>query len=661
MNVSTPQEQYFADLPLRISGVAPNIIRELSGIYPTFVSAFKELISNAYDADATLVTIHLSSDMSTITIEDNGTGMTPFEFQNEYIRIGGSEQRQGANLTTGGRLPIGRKGIGFLAVARYCRRVQVHSHTNREVTLCDNVNLEPSGRALFFQGPFAQALAPFTTVQAVQCGSVELSPDEYRQDGLSIEVTTDVSDLTIQYTVNCGCVDVQASIDYDYLLNLRDNHNLETLQDFCHIRLTPRADLTQPPFTRITLQLHKFVQHELQAPQRRGHVRNVASFAGLDRFLWHLSRSVPLPYNLSSQELERHNLEALTVSTSPTPFAIRVTDADDGTRQLRRPLLGETDIVNLEESILVRQPIYIESDGLAAQGHLLGFAQPIFPAELRGIAIRVRGVEIGRPDLLGVENDLLVKYRPFLSQVMGEVIVTQGLDATSAITPGRAGFYAESTQFQTLRRHLVGDGVAELGALGWVLEQLWEQRSVKSSAARIVQETRRRREAFLDISQALTGLSVGSRYGRALRRLFSRSDIAANGLEHAPEHQFHLPDAIGNYVFELSDSVKEDCELDVEHGIVRLNRNADMWDSSLYILNRDFEISLRDGKPDDPLCEIDFSTDTIYVNWMHPTRTKMGDAMFVKSALSWRIAYLAAAGDVDLMMNLAHRLLSFST
>jgi len=660
MNASTLPEPYSAELPLRISGVAPNVIRELSGIYPTFVSAFKELISNAYDADATLVTIHLSPDMSTITIEDNGTGMTPFEFQNEYIRIGGSVQRQSADLTTGGRLPIGRKGIGFLAVARYCHRVQVHSHTNREVTFCDNVNLEPPGRVPFFQGPFAQALAPFTTVQAVRCGSVELPPDEYRQDGLNIEVTTDVSDLTIQYTVNCGRVDVQASIDYDYLLNLRDNHNLETLQDFCHIRLTSRADLTKPPFTRITLHLHKFVQRELQAPQRRGHVRNVASIAGLDRFLWHLSRSVPLSYNLSPQELERHSLEALIVPTLPTPFAIRVTDADNGMRQLRRPLIGEIDTANLEESILVRQPIHIESDGLVAQGYLLGFSQPIFPAELRGIAIRVRGVEIGKPDLLGVENDLLVKYRPFLSQVMGEIIVTQGLDAVSAITPGRAGFYAESTQFQALRRHLVGDGVTELGALGQVLGRLWEQRSVESSATRIVQETRRRREAFLDISQALTGLSVGSRYGRALRRLFSRSDIAANGLEYVPEHQFRLPDAIGNYVFELSDLVKGDCELDVEHGIVRLNRNADMWDSSLYILGRDFEISLRDGKPNDPLCEIDFSTNIIYINWMHPTRTKMGDAMFMKSALSWRIAYLAAAGDVDLMMNLAHRLLSFS-
>jgi len=167
---------------LQIGGVAPNVIRELSGIYPTFISAFKELVSNAYDADATLVTIWLSPDLSTITVEDNGTGMTPFEFQNEYIRIGGSALRRDGDLTPGGRRPIGRKGIGFLAVARYCRQVEVHSHADRVVMFRENVTLEPqsgfpqSRRIPFFQGAFGHALAPFTTVQAVWCGVGELTP-----------------------------------------------------------------------------------------------------------------------------------------------------------------------------------------------------------------------------------------------------------------------------------------------------------------------------------------------------------------------------------------------------------------------------------------------------------------------------------------------------
>jgi hypothetical protein len=182
-------------------------------------------------------------------------------------------------------------------------------------------------------------------------------------------------------------------------------------------------------------------------------VRNLASASGLDRFLWHLSRSVPVSYDLFQQELERFGLEALSAPIWPTPFIIQVMDAANGTRELKRPLMGDMDVAALDDAALVRQPVRVESDGLVAQGYLLGFSRPVFPAELRGIAIRVRGVEIGEPDFLGVENDLPVKYRPFLSQVMGEIIVTEGLDAISAIMPGREGFYAENVQFQALRRH----------------------------------------------------------------------------------------------------------------------------------------------------------------------------------------------------------------
>jgi len=677
------------DLALQIGGTAPNVIRELSGVYPTFVSAFKELVSNAYDADATQVDIQFSPDLSTITVEDNGVGMTPFEFQSEYLRIGGSLQHRRGDLTVGERRPIGRKGIGFLAVARYCRLVEVYSHADKEVAFCEKVALSsqvglPEPRSIpFCHGPFASALAPFATVQAVQGGDVELTLPGYSQDGLTIELSEETlqifqeQTLTVQFTVDCRALDLHATIDYNYLLSLEDSHNLESLQDFCRVRLIPHDVATQPvpsagsgqapsvnpeqSFTQVTLHLREFVQRQLQAPQRRGRVRNVASASGLDNFFWHLSRSVPVSYEPPDQKLERHGLGALAVPVSPIPFVIQVTDASGETRELRRPLLSDTNGAALDDPALVKQPVGVESDGLIAQGYLLGFPQPIFPAELRGIAIRVRGVEIGQPDFLGVENDLPVKYRPFLSQVMGEIIVTEGLDAISAIMPGREGFYAENVQFQELRRHLVGDGTIELGALGQVLHKLREKRSVESSAARIVQEAKRRRKAFLDVSEAVTTLAVSSPYDRALRRLFTRSDISANKLDHVPEYQAQLPGTIEDYTLELSEATEGDYQLDPEQNVVRLNRDADMWDLSLYVLGRDFDIGLRSGGPGDPVCEVDLATDTIYLNWLHPTRGKMGDVMFIKSALFWRMAYLAADGDVDLMMNLAHHLLSVTT
>ena len=37
---------------VRLGGIDPSILRELSGVYKPFVKALKELVSNAFDADA---------------------------------------------------------------------------------------------------------------------------------------------------------------------------------------------------------------------------------------------------------------------------------------------------------------------------------------------------------------------------------------------------------------------------------------------------------------------------------------------------------------------------------------------------------------------------------------------------------------------------------
>ncbi len=652
---------------LQISGIAPNVLRELSGIYPTFVSAFKELVSNAYDADATQVKIQLAPDLSTITVEDNGVGMTPFEFQQEYIRIGGSARRNQCDVTPGGRKPIGRKGIGFLAIARYCQTVEIQSHTHKTDTFCKTVPLPKTQAPIpLLAESWAEAYDSLIRITGVRCGDSELLPTDYALEGTTFVLTKEVwpklteGSLRIEYTANSRALELKARIDYNYLLELGDAHNLESLQDFCQVQLTKADDTATPASTHIKLHLREFVQRELLTPQRRGRVRNIVSASGLDRFLWHLSRSIPTEYALSASELGAHGLEALTVPISPTPFGVQVIGHSEDAHTLKRPLFGDMDSTELDSPASVKKPVFINMAGLQAQGYVLGFPQPIYPAELRGIAIRVRGVEIGPPSFLNVDNDVPVKYRSLLNQVTGEIIVTEGLDAITAVMPGREGFYVEHPQFQTLRKYLVGDGNFDLGVLGKVLSEMWAQHSIESSVQRIVQETRRRRKALLDVTHAITELSVTSRYGRILQRLFTRTDIKANGLCEAPEHPIGIQDSIQDYALELTDLDEGDYQIDQEHKVVHLNRDAEMWDMSLYMLGRDFTVSLREGEAPASLCEIDFETDTIYVNWMHLTRNKLGDEMFFKSALFWRLAYLAADGDVDIMMNLAHHLLAIS-
>src|SRR5213080_1427430 len=112
---------------MRLGGIDPSILRELSGVYKPFVKAFKELVSNAYDADANSVQVAFVEDFSSVTVRDDGQGMTPFEFRNDFARIGGGSRRWAGDRTRKDRLRIGSKGIGFLALARYCDTLTVES------------------------------------------------------------------------------------------------------------------------------------------------------------------------------------------------------------------------------------------------------------------------------------------------------------------------------------------------------------------------------------------------------------------------------------------------------------------------------------------------------------------------------------------------------
>lgn len=116
---------------VQLGGIDPSILRELSGVYKPFVKALKELVSNAFDADADSVHVTIADDFTSITVNDDGEGMTPFEFRNDFTRIGGGSRRWLGARTGKGRLRIGSKGIGFLALARYCSCLEVESAGSR--------------------------------------------------------------------------------------------------------------------------------------------------------------------------------------------------------------------------------------------------------------------------------------------------------------------------------------------------------------------------------------------------------------------------------------------------------------------------------------------------------------------------------------------------
>ncbi len=121
------------------------IARVTDGIYREPWSAFRELISNAYDADATKVTIDCDYPFfKEIRISDNGNGMDENIIGDLLENIGGSSKRtaRGKILGTanvndptrspGGRKLIGKIGIGLFAVAQLTQQFQIISKRKGE-------------------------------------------------------------------------------------------------------------------------------------------------------------------------------------------------------------------------------------------------------------------------------------------------------------------------------------------------------------------------------------------------------------------------------------------------------------------------------------------------------------------------------------------------
>jgi HSP90 family molecular chaperone len=79
------------------------------GLYRTPAGAIKELISNAFDADAHLVKLHTGfPTFETFSCQDNGKGMSQDEFQRLMNRgIGSSYKRSLTTVTTDLGRPVG--------------------------------------------------------------------------------------------------------------------------------------------------------------------------------------------------------------------------------------------------------------------------------------------------------------------------------------------------------------------------------------------------------------------------------------------------------------------------------------------------------------------------------------------------------------------------
>ncbi len=116
-------------------------------MYQSPIAAIAEMVSNSWDADSKNVSISLPmaiNSESTITIKDDGNGMTLEDCQKRYLTTGYDTRRGNPNAKSkGGRFLMGRKGIGKFAgfgIAKKISVVTVSRETGEKTSFTMNLD-----------------------------------------------------------------------------------------------------------------------------------------------------------------------------------------------------------------------------------------------------------------------------------------------------------------------------------------------------------------------------------------------------------------------------------------------------------------------------------------------------------------------------------------
>lgn len=659
---------------MRLSGVDPGIIRELSGIYKPFVKAFKELVSNAYDADAKNVNVIIGEDFSTVEVLDDGLGMTPYAFHESFARLGGSTAWLHGGKSPGGRLRVGYKGIGFLAVARYCSSLHVETRSLRP-----HRGWRPVARRNRKSIPLDEIVGPLLPTALitgnVSIRTVKLVSGIKGRDPITLTpkrdyvITNDAVRLVstrsragrlleFGYEVDCRGVTLEAVLDFDYLLSLEKRADLRLLDDFCTATFKA-TDPSANPFTRVRLHgLKDFVVRDLSAPRIKGKARNIVFKSGKEQFLWRLARTTPIrddvPDDIKCKAIRRvRDIQA----ESDLP-RLQVQWRSEAPVALSRPVyVPNNDLGSLDDIVI---PVDIDEAGLHVVGYLLPRSEIIYPAEFRGLSIRVRNVTIGDASFLGWEHILSGPRKAALSQITGELLVLKGLDASDAINPGRESFYEENAHYRILRRALFGSEESIGGLAGQAVRDILARIHVRSQVGDKLGEARTRRRALVELSSAVNFYSRDKGTGGKALQAFFRRRINANGLASAREVPLRPGHKIAGFEVESRRGLSAgDVEIDFKNRKVSFDFDHEAWKTTVYLNGHYYEVSLRQGKPDHPICEFDNQQRCIYVNWGHPVKLHMDDATFLKSAILLRLAHYAAPHDGNAMMTLALNMIAF--
>ncbi len=450
------------------------IARVTDGIYRQPASAFRELISNAYDADASRVVIKTDQPrFQRITVEDDGNGMTEEALVNLVHHIGGSSKRSEAGvglrvtndsdsaLSPGGRRLIGKIGIGLFSVSQLTRTFHIVTKaagTNHRL-ICSVVLRQFDGKSndtVFKPGlvqiwkePALDTEAHGTTI--ILDGIRSTARQTLCSDGLwtslrqAIESEENaVASLPIP-RFYVGSTDPQS--DQELIAEITNEPAVSLPWD--------ESDTPLSAFRQLVDSVWDSSQRQMANPKLD------SLFDEYLQVIWQLGLAVPVDYvekhpfdtclkawsglyafsnkkGGSAQQIpgeptsSPRSLLNLTNQTSPTPFRVLFDDVE-----IRRPLCFESlpQIANRIAKPLMfvgqctetfkNQPVEFSGGPLSFEAYLM-WSPKILPVDHQGVLIRILGASgtLFDPTFLKYQTSELFRMR----QITCEIFVTDGLE-----------------------------------------------------------------------------------------------------------------------------------------------------------------------------------------------------------------------------------------
>ena len=378
---------------------AIDLVRILSeGTYTSFPQALKEFVSNAFDADAARVDIQIDDDGNGLTIRDNGDGMTLQDFGNAFAGIARSGKAQrGAKRgrTRSGRVKIGKFGLGTLAV----------------VAICDRL-----------------------TVSSSKEGSTE-----------GFTARLDVADLRKHF-------DRGQNLSDWWKFQAEKWNNEKRSTHFTEIRLET-----------LTTDVRSFLERPGEQKLDE-EFDTVSQLSGIDELAWQLGITCPVPYvkdyPVRFADLDRRR-DAVIIEKSRRLLRDKFALALNGHAVRRQILLPHYRLKKRqdpdEQTRLLKRGIGFDVTSFRSrrrapvkfEGYVMVQAQQLFPAELRGLLVRIRGVGIGGHRTFNLTGTSIATMLPALS---GEIWVESGLD--DALQFDRESFREDHPNFQWFRQNV---------------------------------------------------------------------------------------------------------------------------------------------------------------------------------------------------------------